>query len=142
MGHNRYGQLGCGPDSDILYGDTIRVNFSPNHEIKSIYCCLYSSFAITSEGQVFSWGRNDFYQLGHNSSDNIWEPQLIADMTELSNNGMNWVEVSFIEYCMYRQLVIDFTTNSVIDIVSEVNEYNRLYEELHSLGSGAFGEYN
>ena len=24
--------------------------------------------------------------------------------------------------------------------VSEVNEYKRLYEELHSLGSGAFGE--
>jgi serine/threonine protein kinase len=25
-------------------------------------------------------------------------------------------------------------------VVSEVNNYNRLYEELHSLGSGAFGE--
>ena len=25
-------------------------------------------------------------------------------------------------------------------VVSEVNEYKRLYEELHSLGSGAFGE--
>ncbi|CAG2168768.1 unnamed protein product [Oppiella nova] len=27
-------------------------------------------------------------------------------------------------------------------IVSEVNDYKRLYEELHSLGSGAFGEAN
>ena len=25
-------------------------------------------------------------------------------------------------------------------VVSEVNTYKRLYEELHSLGSGAFGE--
>ena len=25
-------------------------------------------------------------------------------------------------------------------VVSEVNDYKRLYEELHSLGSGAFGE--
>ena len=70
-GHNRYGQLGCGPDNNIRKGDTFRVNFNPYHEIKSIYCCLYSSFAITSEGQVFSWGRNDWYNLEHNSSDNI-----------------------------------------------------------------------
>ncbi|CAG2168726.1 unnamed protein product [Oppiella nova] len=67
---------------------------------------LYCSFAITSEGQVFSWGRNSWYNLGHNSSDIIWKPQLIADMT----------------------------------VVSGVNQYNRFYEELHSLGSGAFGE--
>ncbi|CAG2178652.1 unnamed protein product [Oppiella nova] len=68
----------------------------------------YSSFAITSEGQVFSWGRNDWYGLGHNLSDNIWKPQLIADMT----------------------------------VVSEMSYYKSLYEELHSLGSGAFGEGN
>ncbi|CAG2179030.1 unnamed protein product, partial [Oppiella nova] len=105
-GDNMFGQLGCGPDSDIRKGDIFQVNFTPNNKIKSIYCCEYSSFAITSEGQVFSWGRNDFYNLGHNSSDNIWEPQLIADMT----------------------------------VVFEVNDYKRLYEELHSLGSGAFGE--
>ncbi|CAG2176307.1 unnamed protein product, partial [Oppiella nova] len=105
-GYNRYGQLGCGSDSDIQNGTIFLVNFNPNHEIKSIYCCAYSSFAITSEGQVYSWGRNDWYNLGHNSSDNIWKPQLIADMT----------------------------------VVSEVNTYKRLFEELHSLGSGAFGE--
>ncbi|CAG2163696.1 unnamed protein product, partial [Oppiella nova] len=114
-GDNMYGQLGCGPDSDIRKGDTYRVNFNPNHEIKSIYCCYYSSFGITSEGQVYSWGRNSFYNLGHNSSDNIWEPQLIADMTGIK-------------------------TICSAGVVSEVNEYKYLFEELHSLGSGAFGE--
>ncbi|CAG2171061.1 unnamed protein product [Oppiella nova] len=104
-GDNRYGQLGCGPD-DKLIRATFLVNFNPNHEIKSICCRSYCSFTITSEGQVYSWGRNDWHNLGHNSSDNIWEPQLIADMT----------------------------------VVSEVNEYNRLYEELYRLGSGSFGE--
>ncbi|CAG2170834.1 unnamed protein product [Oppiella nova] len=105
-GYNRYGQLGCGPDYGIRKGVTFRVNFNPYHEIKSIYCSEYSSFAITPEGQVFSWGRNDWHNLGHDLSGNIWKPQLIAYMT----------------------------------VVSEVNNYNRLYEELHSLGSGAFGE--
>ncbi|CAG2165534.1 unnamed protein product [Oppiella nova] len=138
-GYNMYGQLGCGPDSDIRKGDTFRVNFNPYHEIKSIYCCANSSFAITSEGQVYSWGRNDCYNLGHNSSDNIWEPQLIEDMTGikticssgyfpyfLSNDG-------FIHFCgEYR--------NEDNELVSEVNEYNRLYEELYRLGSGGFGE--
>ncbi|CAG2177853.1 unnamed protein product [Oppiella nova] len=152
-GYNMDGQLGCGPDSDIQNKGIFRVHFNPNHEIKSIYCCAYSSFAITSEGQAFSWGRNHWYNLGHNSSDNIWEPQLIADMTgikticsnggitfilsndgfirfcELSNNGMNCVEVSFIEYVQPVRVG-----------VYEVNEYKRVCEELHSLGSGAFGE--
>ncbi|CAG2167413.1 unnamed protein product [Oppiella nova] len=105
-GYNKYEQFGWGSDSDIQNGDTFRVNFNPNHEIKRIYCSPYSSFAITSEGQVFSWGLNEWYNLGHNSSDNIWEPKLIADMT----------------------------------VVSEVNEYKSLFKELHSLGSGAFGE--
>ncbi|CAG2163745.1 unnamed protein product [Oppiella nova] len=105
-GFNMYGQLGCGPDSDIQNGTIFRVNFSPNHEIKSIYCCPYSSFAITSKGEVFSWGRNGWYNLGHNSSGNIWKPQLIEDMT----------------------------------VVSEVNQYKRLYKELHLLGSGGFEE--
>ncbi|CAG2172768.1 unnamed protein product [Oppiella nova] len=115
-GNNTFGQLGRGPGSDKPNEDTFRVNFDQNHKIKSIYCCDYSTFAITSEGQVFSWGRNDWYNLGHNSSDNIWEPQLIEDMTGIK-------------------------TICSGGVVSEVNDYKRLYEELHSLGSGAFGEY-
>jgi len=51
-GHNMFGQLGCGPDRELRNRVTCRVNFNPNHEIKSIYCCDYSSFAITSKGQV------------------------------------------------------------------------------------------
>ncbi|CAG2178671.1 unnamed protein product [Oppiella nova] len=94
-GYNMFGQLGCGPDNDLRNGDIFRVNFNPNHEINSIYCYDYCSFAITSEGQVFSWGRNDGYNLGHNSSDNIWEPQLIANMTVVSemNALKRWYEV-------------------------------------------------
>ncbi|CAG2176497.1 unnamed protein product, partial [Oppiella nova] len=113
-GYNRYGQLGYGPDRDIQNGTIFRVNFNPNHEIKSIYCCHYSSFAITSEGQVFSWGRNSWYNLGHNSCQDIWEPQLIADMTGIKT------------ICS--------------GVVSEVSQYELMCEELHSLGSGAFGE--
>ncbi|CAG2178345.1 unnamed protein product [Oppiella nova] len=112
-GHNRYGQLGCGPDSDIQNVTIFRVNFSPNHEIQSIYCCAYSSYAITSEGQVYSWGQNDYYNLGHNSSGNIWKPQLIEDMTVIKTICSN---------------------------DSEVNNYKRLYEELYLLGSGGFGK--
>ncbi|CAG2175163.1 unnamed protein product [Oppiella nova] len=114
-GDNLYGQLGCGPDRDMRKGDTFRVNFNPIYEIKSILCCFYSSFAITSEGQVFSWGRNAKNNLGHNSLRDIWEPQLISGLSDIK------------------------TICSGGDF-SEVNDYNRLYEELHSLGSGSFGE--
>ena len=43
--------------------------------------------------------------------------KVFSSIKELSKNGMNWVEVAFIEYCTYRQSVIDFTTNSVIDSI-------------------------
>ncbi|CAG2176149.1 unnamed protein product [Oppiella nova] len=138
-GDNRDGKLGCGPDSDIQNGTIFRVNFSPNHEIKSIYCYGYSSYAITSEGQVYSWGLNEWYNLGHNSSDNIWKPKPIEDMTGIKticSNGRITYFLSndgFIHFCgEYRN------TNN--ELVSEVNHYKRLYVEKDLLGSGGFGE--
>ncbi|CAG2106740.1 unnamed protein product [Medioppia subpectinata] len=37
----------------------------------SIYCSSYASFAITSNGHVFSWGRNHYYNLGHIITPNL-----------------------------------------------------------------------
>jgi len=143
-GYNRYGQLGCGPDYGIRKGFTFRVNFSPNHEIKSIYCCDYSSFAITSEGQVFSWGGNAWHNLGHNSSDNIWKPQLIEDMTGikticsggnityfLSNDG-------FIHFC---GRYMNENNEYLIQILPKVLNTDKRFTEINLIFSHKYDMY-
>ncbi|CAG2175893.1 unnamed protein product [Oppiella nova] len=107
-GLNYWGQLGLElPNMDFPFIKPELIN-PENMENKSIYqisCGFQHTMILTSdrcvygwgdnmhgqlgcgpdyEGQVFSWGKNDFYQLGHKSSDNIWKPQLIADMTVVS----------------------------------------------------------
>ncbi|CAG2171931.1 unnamed protein product [Oppiella nova] len=128
LGSNYYGSLGLGHNLyvneiqviDRLCHKNITQFFNGRDFVLALtqHNCLYGwgdNDEGQLEGQVFSWGRNSFYNLGHNSSDNIWEPQLIADMTGIK-------------------------TICSAGVVSEVSQYKRFYEELHSLGSGAFGE--
>ncbi|XP_054158273.1 RCC1 and BTB domain-containing protein 1-like [Oppia nitens] len=63
-GYNRYGQCGCEQEFKCIDSPT-RVIFHENIRIKSIYCYNCCSFAITSDGLVYSWGDNQDNQLGH-----------------------------------------------------------------------------
>jgi hypothetical protein len=114
------------------------VNFSPNQEIQSIYCCDYSSFAITSKGKVFSWGRNGWYNLGHNSSYSIWKPQLIKDMTGIkticSNGGITYFlsNDGFIHFCgRYRNENNDY----LIQILPKVLNTDKRFTEMNTFFS-------
>ena len=72
-GHNKYGQTGCvneeieidqveNTDKNILKPTQLK-GFDSN--IKSIYCSSNQSFALTANGRVYSWGYNNWCQLGH-----------------------------------------------------------------------------
>ncbi|CAG2161621.1 unnamed protein product [Oppiella nova] len=136
-GDNRYGQIGSGH------------NFE-NKEI--IYCGDCCSFAITSEGQVFSWGPNEWYQLGHNSTDNIWEPQLIADLTGIkticSAGGLTYFLSidGFIRFCdrYSNENNEDFIQKSPKRTNSGqhdyVDQYKRLFDEKRQIGDGSYGK--
>ncbi|CAG2104757.1 unnamed protein product [Medioppia subpectinata] len=85
-GQNMFGQIGC---TDVDHGSVYvpkELGFNENCQINSVYCSLYSSFAITTDGQVFSWGRNHWYNLGHNNY-NVWTPTAIHDKNTFELTG-------------------------------------------------------
>ena len=55
------------------------LKFPDGFKIKRVFCNNYVSFAITSDGQVFSWGPNQFSNLGYKSVINIFAPRLIEN---------------------------------------------------------------
>ncbi|CAG2105916.1 unnamed protein product [Medioppia subpectinata] len=64
-------------------------------KIESIYCCYDSSFAITSDRQVFSWGDNRGHELEHNKPDNrLFKPQLISTITDVNISNNEFTELS------------------------------------------------
>ncbi|CAG2114093.1 unnamed protein product [Medioppia subpectinata] len=72
-GLNSDGQTGCGEQKSGVIITPIKIQFINNgieYKIRGVYCSRHSSFAVTTDGRVFSWGLNECH-LGHNISDYI-----------------------------------------------------------------------
>ncbi|CAG2103278.1 unnamed protein product [Medioppia subpectinata] len=83
-GDNRYGQVGHHTTGTTGYsGKPTAIDFPGGcPTIKYVHCFNTSSFAVTADGQVFSWGDNQYNRLGHNVSDEIvFTPRLISTLT-------------------------------------------------------------
>ena len=83
-GDNSYGQIGCGKELGKKISMT-RLTSLPI--IKSIHCSFCTSFALTENGMVYSWGHNTWCQLGHKLKQNesIFEPKLIINLTQITS---------------------------------------------------------
>ncbi|XP_054158514.1 RCC1 and BTB domain-containing protein 1-like [Oppia nitens] len=90
-GSNSYGQIGSqNTTCDAITTPKI-IEFNGNYCIKSVHCFEDSSFALTMDGQVFSWGQNCDNILGHNSLETmICLPQLISNL-----NGITSIKLGF-----------------------------------------------
>ena len=82
-GSNKYGQVGCGQEKGEDISKPYHLKFFDNICIQSIYSSFCRSFALTSDGLVYSWGFNQYSELGHQLDNNecVYEPRLI----EISN---------------------------------------------------------
>jgi len=97
-GSNSYGQLGDGTTSTKLIPTDITLKFSLDSEEKIIDISLrgYNSSAISSFGRVFTWGANQFGQLGDGTTTNKLVPtditsQFALDLDEkITNISIGW----------------------------------------------------
>ncbi|CAG2166536.1 unnamed protein product [Oppiella nova] len=89
-GCNSEGQVGCGDDDkNHAICSPVLIRFDNNYKIKSIFCSDFTSYAITIDGLVFSWGDTFWHQMGPNvslSPDKSFETLMKA--LGLSTQGM------------------------------------------------------
>jgi alpha-tubulin suppressor-like RCC1 family protein len=77
-GTNTYGQLGLG-HNNVASAMTPVPNFpSANEKLLTISAGLSHVLALTEDKKVYSWGRNNFGQLGIGNTTNQNTPQLVA----------------------------------------------------------------
>ena len=71
-GYNGYGELGDGSTNDSKYPIDITAQFNLNEGemITSLELGYYHSSVLTSENRVFTWGNNNYGQLGNNTTNN------------------------------------------------------------------------
>lgn len=75
-GDVKYGQLGVG---DMMNKSKPREITSLNHcGVKKITCGHFHTLALTLDGRVFAWGRNNYMQVAHCSQLDQKSPQLFS----------------------------------------------------------------
>lgn len=84
-GHNGSKQLAINT-SQTTFPNPVKIN--SNYYWTKIYAGLNTSFAINQQGQLFSWGRNNYGVLGHSISTGI-----VATITQVGLSD-NWRSVS------------------------------------------------
>ena len=85
-GRNNCGQLGLHNEESVDKPTKLIIS-SENLLFKYIYCCIWSSFAITTTGQVYSWGVNRSGVLGQGMNDTKCIPRGI-DLTDVQKIGL------------------------------------------------------
>ena len=82
-GDNYYGEIGCGKELGEKISVISQIKSLP--KVKLIYSSFCSSFALTNNGMVYSWGRNQFCELGHELKRNqsIFEPKFIDNLKDI-----------------------------------------------------------
>ncbi|XP_074274567.1 PH, RCC1 and FYVE domains-containing protein 1-like [Silene latifolia] len=80
MGSSAYGQLGC-PEADGSNLNCIEGNIAGIF-IEDIACGSHHVVALTSKGEVFTWGKGTNGQLGHGDNDHRSKPTVVEFMRD------------------------------------------------------------
>lgn len=97
FGRGDYGQWGLGTrcpekgtkiQSGALYGLPRQVALAESVKIKEICCGDNHNLALSSEGQVYSWGFGETLALGHGEDQDEFLPRLIVKNSEQNNDDM------------------------------------------------------
>ena len=83
-GSNEVGQIGYGKE---MGKKSLITRLTSLPIIKLIHCSFCESFALTDNGMVYSWGWNQFCDLGHELKQNecVFEPKLIINLMQITS---------------------------------------------------------
>ncbi|BFF98101.1 regulator of chromosome condensation [Drosophila madeirensis] len=76
VGRPEYGRLGLGEKADVV--DQLTPANKLSNNIVHVGCGEVSSYAITEDGKLYSWGMGTNYQLGVGDGDDELEPVLVS----------------------------------------------------------------
>ncbi|CAB3376988.1 Hypothetical predicted protein [Cloeon dipterum] len=80
-GENTYGQLGLGTAEPIKVPTKISGPLE-HKRVVQVACGIDHTLALTSEGEVYAFGRNDTGQLGLGTTDDHWLPQKVCGLQD------------------------------------------------------------
>lgn len=84
-GLNNYGQLGFESEENIALPH--KVELLNGIKIKEVDGGFHHSMLLTEDGNVYSWGRGDYGQLGHGNAENVTQPKLIETFESLPEDN-------------------------------------------------------
>ena len=87
--------------------------------------------ALDSEGKVYTWGDNEYGQLGNGTNEDSNKPACISDIQENALNGKNIIDIQ-----------MDGNNYAVIALDSEGKVYTWGWNGLGKLGTGTEEEYS
>jgi alpha-tubulin suppressor-like RCC1 family protein len=129
-GVNDRGQLGDGTVIDKTTPTEITDNFSllPNEYVEQLFLSGSTSSAITSEGRIFTWGSNNYGQLGDGTTTNRTTPTEITNQFDLSEDDI------------IVQMNMGNSYSSALSLMGEVFTWGLNY--YGELGNGTYSNWN
>ena len=133
-GWNMFGQIGIGKDGGEKIATPILLNSLSNIEIKSVHCVYCRSFALTTDGSVYSWGYNDRCQLGHQLEKNevVYEPKLINNLSNIICIGGGKTNTYFLTNDGLIYFCGEFAENQ-FQKIPKIMEINTRFDSLHTV---------
>ena len=85
-GSNKFGQIGCGKEKGKKISTPLHLDIFPQFSVKSIHCSINQSYALTTDGLVYSWGWNHGCSLGYEFDENkcVFEPKQILNIPKIT----------------------------------------------------------
>jgi len=88
-GGNYNGQLGNNTNAESHVPVAVQTNGAlAGKRVVSLAAGYAHSLALTSDRQAFAWGRNQYSQLGNNSTNESWMPVAVSSSGALFNKGV------------------------------------------------------
>jgi alpha-tubulin suppressor-like RCC1 family protein len=121
-GSNKRGEVGSRGTTCEAITTPERVNFGGDYDIKNVYCFGDASFAVTSDGQVFSWGFNGNKHLGHQSDEeNICRPKLLCNLLGITSVCSDIANTYFLSNDNHIYFCNKYITESKISLLATID---------------------